>query len=384
MSKRSDHLKDVRRIVVKVGSQVLARGGALSPESFDALSEQIAALVAKGHEVALVTSGAIAAGRYELGLKERPKTIPLKQASAAAGQAVVMREYALRFAKHRLKVAQILLTADDLKNRRRFLNARNTMLTLFELGATVPIINENDTVVVEEIKFGDNDRLSAHVTNLIGADLLVILSDIDGFYNADPNRNPDAKRYEFVDKLTEEHFQQADTTKSDVGIGGMVSKLEAARMAADSGASTVIACGFDKDVLVRILAGEDVGTFIASGKGIGTRKHWIAYSVAPTGDLVIDGGAVRALTKNGKSLLPSGIVEVRGDFGVGEAVRVKTESGEEVARGLVAYGSDDLREIAGKQTTEIEEILGYKYYDEVIHRDDLVITAASRRASEES
>ena len=383
MSDRKKHLQDVRRIVVKVGSQVLTREGALSPESFDALSTQLAALIESGCEVALVSSGAIAAGRFELGLKERPRTIPLKQASAAAGQAVVMREYSKRLADRSLKVAQILLTADDLKNRRRFLNARNTLLTLFELGRVLPVINENDTVAVEEIKFGDNDRLSAHVTNLIGADLLVILSDIDGFYDADPNRVESAKRYEFIDQLTQTHFRQADTTKGDVGIGGMVSKLEAARMAALSGAATVIACGFEDNVLGRVLAGENVGTFIAGGQGIGLRKHWIACSVEPTGDLIIDEGAVKALTGNGGSLLPSGIIEVAGNFGVGEAVRVKAVGGAEVARGLVTYTSDDLREIAGHKTSEIEEILGYKYYDEVIHRDDMVITEGHQPICEE-
>ncbi|MCB0221912.1 MAG: glutamate 5-kinase [Chrysiogenetes bacterium] len=383
MSDRKKHLKDVRRIVVKVGSQVLAREGALSPESFDALSAQLSALIKAGHQVALVSSGAIAAGRFELGLKERPRTIPLKQASAAAGQAVVMREYSKRLADHSLKVAQILLTADDLKNRRRFLNARNTLLTLFELGGVLPVINENDTVAVEEIKFGDNDRLSAHVTNLIGADLLVILSDIDGFYDADPNRVEGARRYEFIDQLTQVHFRQADTTKSDVGIGGMVSKLEAARMAALSGAATVIACGFESDVLGRILAGENIGTFFAGGEGIGLRKHWIACSVEPTGDIIVDEGAVKALTGNGGSLLPSGIIEVLGDFGVGEAVRVKAVGGAEIARGLVTYTSDDLREIAGHKTGEIEEILGYKYYDEVIHRDDMVITKGHQPVCDE-
>lgn len=374
MNDRSKYLEGARRIVVKVGSQVLTRDGTLSPESFDALSEQLAALMEAGHEVALVSSGAIAAGRIELGLSERPRTIPLKQASAAAGQAVVIREYAQRLADHSLKAAQILLTSDDVRNRRRFLNARNTLLTLFELGRVLPIINENDTVAVEEIKFGDNDRLSAHVTNIIEADVLIILSDIDGFYDADPNRVKGAKRYEFIDQLTETHFRQADTTRSDVGIGGMVSKLEAARIAALSGTSTVIACGFEKNVLGRIMAGESIGTFIAGGEGIGRRKHWIAYSGEPMGDVIVDAGAVRALTRNGGSLLPSGIVEVAGDFGVGDAVRVKTEGGEEIARGLVTYTSDDLREIAGRKTAEIESILGYKYYDEVIHRDDLVIT----------
>lgn len=374
MNDRSAYLNNLRRIVIKVGSQVLTRNGDLDEEAFEQLTSQFAALRRKGHEVAVVSSGAIAAGRYKLGLKERPKTIPLKQATAACGQAFLMHNYSKRIHKEGFKAAQVLLTSDDLSNRRRFLNARNTLLTLFEMGNVIPVINENDTVVVEEIKFGDNDRLSALVTNLIEADLLIILSDIDGFYDADPSQKKDAARYSFIGKLTENHYRQAGTTKTDVGTGGMVTKLEAARQAALSGASTVIASGMEKDTILRIVAGEDVGTFIAAGEGIGARKHWIAYSSEPKGDLLIDAGAVTALAERGKSLLPSGIKEVRGHFGIGDPVRCMGPEGKEVARGLVCYSSDDLREIAGRKTSEIEEILGYKYYDEVIHRNDLVVT----------
>jgi glutamate 5-kinase len=244
---------------------------------------------------------------------------------------------------------------------------------LFELDV-IPIVNENDTVVVEEIKLGDNDRLSALVTNLVEASLLIILTDTDGFYDADPRRVPGARRYDVIEQLTDAHLRQAGTTRSDVGLGGMVTKLEAARQAALSGASTVIAAGREARVLERVLDGEPVGTLIAARRGIGTRKHWIAFAAPPGGELVVDAGAAEALTRRGKSLLPSGLREVRGAFGPGESVRVLDPEEREVARGLVCYSAEDLRRIAGRKSSEIETILGYKYYDEVIHRDDLVVT----------
>jgi glutamate 5-kinase len=379
-NRRAPFLSGVRHIVVKVGSQVLTRGeGGLDDAVLDALGTQICGLAERGLEVALVTSGAIAAGRMRLGFKERPRTIPLKQASAAAGQALLMARYAESFARHERAVAQILLTADDLRNRRRFLNARNTLLTLFELGV-VPIINENDTVAVHEIKFGDNDRLSSLVVNLLEADLLVLLTDIDGFYARDPRADPEAARYDFIEELTDEHLGQAGASRSGVGLGGMITKLEAARQAALSGASTVIARGTDPDVLSRILAGEPVGTFIAERPRIGMRKHWIAYTVQPTGELLVDAGAAAALADQKRSLLPAGVREVRGEFGPGEAVRVVGPDGAELARGLVAYGADALRRIAGRRTGEIESILGYKVHDEVIHRDNLAVTWNHRRS----
>jgi len=369
---RAPYLEKVRRLVVKVGSQVLAPGGELDQATVGALCGQILAARKRGLDVVLVTSGAVAAGRGQLRLRERPRTIPLKQAAAAAGQPALLRAYASFLAPAGQEIAQILLTSEDVADRRRFTNARNTMSTLLQLGV-LPVVNENDTVAVDEIKLGDNDRLSALVTNLIEAQLLVLLTDVDGLYSADPRRDAHASRYEFLAELEPSHLSAAGPTSSEVGLGGMVTKLEAARQAALSGASTVIARGAEPRVLERILDGEPVGTWIAAARAIGSRKHWIAYSSAPNGVIVIDDGARRALAEKGKSLLPSGITEVRGDFGRGESVRILDASGVEIGRGLVSYSAVDLRRIAGKKTSEIESILGYKYYDEAVRRDDFVL-----------
>ena len=372
MSRRSTFLQGVRRIVVKVGSQVVAPGGHLDDDVLDQLCEGLLWLRENDHEVVLVTSGAVAAGRRQLGLAQRPRTIPMKQASAAAGQIVILQSYAARLMPRGQAVAQVLLTADDLRDRRRFVNARNTLSTLLALGA-MPIVNENDTVAVEEIKLGDNDRLSSLVANLVEAQLLIVLTDVDGFYDRDPTEDDEALRYEWIETLTEEHFSQAGPTTSTVGLGGMATKLEAARQAAASGTSTVIANGMQPRILQRILDGENVGTWIAGGEGMGTRKHWIAYSSEPKGELVIDGGAADALTRRGKSLLPSGIVGVQGTFQRGEMVRIVSQEGVEIARGLAGYSVADLSRIRGHRSSKIEEILGYKYFDEAVHRDNLAI-----------
>jgi glutamate 5-kinase len=372
MNPRAPYLEKVRRLVVKVGSQVLAPRGELDGGTVAALCEQLLAARRRGLDVVLVSSGAVAAGRAQLGLKRRPRTIPLKQAAAAAGQPTLMRAYASRLEPEGQSIAQILLTAADVTDRRRFLNARNTMSTLLGLGV-LPVVNENDTVAVEEIKLGDNDQLSALVTNLIEAQLLVLLTDVDGFYSADPRHDAHAERHEFLAQLEPAHLRSAGPTTSEVGLGGMVTKLEAARRAALSGASTVIASGGEPRVLERILDGEPVGTWIAAGRAIGARKHWIAYSGEPSGALVVDDGAVRALVERGKSLLPSGVVEVRGGFERGESVRILAPDGGEIGRGLAGYSALDLRRIAGRRSGEIEAILGYKYYDEAVHRDDLVL-----------
>jgi len=369
---RAPHLERVRRVVVKIGSQVLAPHGELDPDTVASLCAQLVAARRRGLDVVLVTSGAVAAGRGKLGWKDRPRTIPAKQAAAAAGQPALLRAYASHLDPAGQAIAQILLTAEDVADRRRFTNARNTVSTLLSLGV-LPIVNENDTVAVDEIKLGDNDQLSALVTNLIEAQLLVLLTDVDGFYSADPRRDPAAVRHVFLPELTPAHLASAGPTTSEVGLGGMVTKLEAARQAALSGASTVIAHGTEARVLERILDGEAVGTWIAAGRAIGARKHWIAYSSAPAGAVVVDDGARRALAERGKSLLPSGIVEVRGDFGRGESVRVLALDGSEVGRGLVSYSAADLRRIAGRRSSEIEAILGYKYYDEAVRRDDFVL-----------
>ena len=372
MSDRKPYLQKVRRLVVKVGSAVLTKDGGLKGDLVESLARQVAKARARGIDVAVVSSGAIAAGRGKLGLKEKPRTIPMKQAAAAAGQSVLMHHYEKAFQGANTRTAQILLTQDDLSDRQRFLNARNTLLTLFELEA-VPVINENDTVAVEEIKFGDNDRLSALVTNLVEANLLLILTDTDGFYDADPRTQKGARRYEFIEHVTDAHLHQAGTTRTDVGLGGMTSKLQAARQATEQGAAVVIAAGGEDRVIERVLDGENLGTFFAPRGGISGRKHWIAYTIPPAGALILDAGACEAVVQKKKSLLPSGIREVQGEFGAGEAVRCLSPEGREVARGLVSYSSEDIRKIAGRKTADIEGVLGYKYYDEIIHRDNLVV-----------
>jgi len=373
MSSRASHLSRVRRLVVKVGSRVIAPGGVLDDQALDDLCDQLLAVRRRGIDVVLVSSGAVAAGRGQLGLKERPRTIPLMQAAAAAGQIALLRSYAGRLVPAGQQVAQLLLTADDISDRRRFTNARNTVSTLLGMGV-VPIVNENDTVAVEEIKLGDNDRLSALVTNLVEAELLVLLSDVDGFYNADPRRVPGARRHGFIAELTREHVQEAGPTTSEVGLGGMVTKLEAARQATLSGSSTVIASGGEERVLERILDGEDIGTWIAARRSIGARKHWIAYSSELAGAVVVDDGALGALRDRGKSLLPSGIVDVRGEFDRGATIRVLALDGSEIGRGQAAYSAADLQRLAGCQSSEIEAVLGYKYFDEAVRRDDFVLT----------
>ncbi len=375
MADRSAFLGCVRRVVVKVGSQVVAPSGYLDEAVLDGLCQGLLALRQRELDVVLVTSGAIAAGSRRLGLTDRPRTIPAKQASAAAGQIVILQSYADRLQPHGQAVAQVLLTADDMRDRRRFINARNTIRELLSLGA-LPIVNENDTVAIDEIKLGDNDRLSALVANLVDAQLLVLLTDVDGFYNSDPSSDPDAELYDFIDSITEVHLAQAGPTRSSVGLGGMQTKLQAARQAASSGASTVIAQGTAERVLERILEGESVGTWIAAGEVLGARKHWIAYSREPGGSLTLDSGAVEALVERGKSLLPSGVTRVEGTFDRGETVRIVDEQGREIGRGLAGYSAADLERIRGRQSDEIESVLGYKYFDEAVHRDNLVILAA--------
>lgn len=321
----------------------------------------------------LVSSGAIAAGIKELNLPEVPKNIPQKQAAAAIGQSHLIWVYEKFFGQRNQKVAQILLTHDDLSNRRRYLNARNTLFTLLRY-RVVPIINENDTVAIEEIQFGDNDTLSALVTNMVEADLLLILSDVDGFYTADPRRDRQASLLSQVDKITPAIEAIAQPSLSLTGRGGMISKIQAAKKAGASGAMTIIANGKHPEIIKRVLAGEEVGTlFLPQKSRLTSRKHWIAYTLKPKGDIVVDDGARDALIRNGKSLLPKGILGIKGKFGPGDAVTCIDAKGQGLARGIVNYSSEELKAIKGCYTTEIEKILGYKFYDEVIHRDNLVL-----------
>lgn len=371
---RKKILAKFKRIVIKIGSRVLtADNGDLDSVFLDSLAQEIARLREKGAEVIVVSSGAIAAGIRELGLRERPRTIPQKQATAAVGQSKLMQAYEEAFSRHDLKVAQVLLTGDDLANRRRFLNARGTLDALLSYGV-VPIINENDTVVVEEIKFGDNDNLSALVTSLVEANLLIIMTDIDGYYDGDPRTNPDARLVSLVPVITKSVERAAAGSGSSIGTGGMATKIAAAKRAGRYGVATLIINGRKAGTLARALAGDEVGTlFLPSEESLKRRKHWIAYTLRPRGRIFVDTGALVALSRNGKSLLPSGVSRVDGDFERGSCVRVCGLDGTEFARGIVGYSRQEIEKIQGCKTSEIERILGYRYEDEVIHRDNLVI-----------
>jgi glutamate 5-kinase len=367
-------LGKAKRIVVKVGSSILASvEKGLHYEVFSHLSKEISDLKRQGYEIVLVSSGAIAAGMEKLGYKTRPQDITRKQATAAVGQTRLMNIYEDYFSRYQQMVAQVLLTHDDLSHRRRFLNARNTLLTLLELGI-IPIINENDTVVVDEIKFGDNDNLSALITNLIGADLLLVLTDIEGLCDSDPKVNPHARCISLVEDIEMDMEGIVGETTSQMSVGGMLSKIQAARKAARFGIPTVVAQGTKEGVLRQILKGKEVGTLILpKGEALSSRKHWIAFNPKPKGDVIVDDGAKKAIVQKGKSLLPSGVTKVRGAFDRGDLVTCLGPRGKEFARGLVNYSASELEKIKGLRSNQIETSLGYKYCDEVIHRDDLVV-----------
>lgn len=369
----SDLFKNTKRIVIKIGSRILTgENGDLNRSWIAALSREVASLKASGHEVIIVSSGAVAAGRMLLG-SEKPGTIPLKQAAAAIGQPRLMREYEEAFSAHDCKVAQILLTREDLADRQRFLNARGTLETLIEYGI-IPIINENDTVAFEEIKFGDNDNLSALVTNLIDAGLLIILTDIDGLFDADPRTNPEARLIPVVRNITREMERAAGGSGSSVGTGGMATKLAAAKKAGKSGAMAIILSGKDPAIIGRIRNGESAGTlFIPPARSLSSRKHWIAFALRSQATIFVDAGATRVLKQEGKSLLPSGVTKVEGSFGRGAAVKICDPYGAEFACGIADYSSNEVMQIMGHKSLEIEDILGYRYGDALIHRDNLVL-----------
>lgn len=371
---REDLLKSVRRAVIKVGSGVLTVEEGLNKRIINELTREICALRDKGIEVILVSSGAIAAGLRKIGMTKRPDSISQKQAVAAVGQSSLMMAYEKAFGRHGQKVAQILITRDDFNNRARYLNARNTIFTLLSW-KILPIINENDTVVFEEIKLGDNDNLSAMVTNLTDAQLLVNLTDLDGLFDKDPREHSDARLIKIVQKVDRKILRYASSIPGFLGTGGMVSKIKAGQKVALGGVPTIIANGAKKRVLTRIFEGKDVGTlFLPHGLNLCSRKRWIAFTRAPKGEIMIDKGAERALLKGGKSLLPSGIKAVKGNFSMGDSVSILSEKGRELAVGMVNYYSADVKKIMGLKSGEIESALGYKHDDEVIHRDNLVIT----------
>lgn len=371
---RKEILKSVKRVVIKIGSGVLTDSDAsLDMSIIGQISRDIAALRRQGIQVVVVSSGAIAAGRSELGLTDKPKTIPHKQAAAAVGQSRLMRAYEEALAPHGLKVAQVLLTGEDLGSRQRFLNARATIDALLGFGI-IPVINENDTVVVDEIKFGDNDNLSALVTNVAEAHLLLILTDIEGFYNADPRNNPDARMIPLIKVITREVERAAGGSGSNLGTGGMATKIAAAKKAAKNGIATIMVCGKSEGIILAAMRGEEVGTlFLPSGERLNRRKHWIAYTRKPSGRVIVDDGARDALRNKGKSLLPSGVVRVEGRFDRGACVRICGEDNIEFARGLSDYSSSEIAKLAGCKSSEIEGMLGFYYGDVIVHRDNLVV-----------
>jgi len=361
-----------RRIVVKIGSSVLTRDGELQSRVFGDISRQVAELFDAGREVVVVSSGAIAIGARELGWRDGGRSIREKQAAAAIGQIGLIEHYRRRFARRGRKVAQVLVTRSGLADHERFINARHTLLELLRIGV-VPLVNENDTVATEEIRFGDNDNLSATVANLIGADLLVILTDVDGLYQSPPGDGAKPVVFDTVERVTAEIERAAGGSTSAFGRGGMTTKLEAAQAAARCGSMTVLCNGRKRDVLLQVAAGKPVGTIFMTGNRLASRKHWLAFTTRTHGELVLDDGAVRAIERGGKSLLPAGIVEVRGKFRVGDPVACVDPTGRAVARGLTAYASDAVERIARRSTREIVQVLGYSNGDEVIHRDDLVL-----------
>lgn len=362
-------LKGVRRIVLKVGSSLLVRPGkGLNRDYLAELASAIAGLIKEGYELLLVSSGAIAAGMERLGMKRRPSSIAELQATAAVGQGFLMHLYNEALSPLGVHVAQVLLTHEDFRDRKRYLNAKNTLMTLLGLGV-LPVINENDSVAIEEIKLGDNDTLAALTAAMVDAELLVIFTDVEGFY-----AGPERKLLTLVEKVDRELEAWALGSGSSVGTGGMVTKLRAASLASRAGIPTIVLGGRRPEVLKAVLEGEVVGTlFLPSPPALKGKRKWIGLNVKPRGVLVVDEGAREALVRRGKSLLPSGIVEVKGEFERGDTVLCVGPDGCEFAKGLVNYSSSEIRQILGKNTKDIAGILGYKYADEVIHRDNLVL-----------
>ena len=370
----SDVLKNARRIVVKVGSSLVTNEGrGVDAEAIGNWCRQMAALAAQGREVVMVSSGAIAEGMKRLGWTSRPKEVHELQAAAAVGQMGLAHIYETKLREHGLGSAQVLLTHADLADRERYLNARSTLLTLLSLNV-IPVINENDTVVNDEIKFGDNDTLGALVANLVEADALVILTDQKGLYSADPRKDPNARFLDVVTAGDPVLEQMAGGAGSSIGKGGMITKVLAAKRAAGSGANTAVAWGRETDVLVRLANGESIGTlFVAGTAKQAARKQWMADHLQLRGTLVVDAGAATKLRDEGKSLLPIGIVEVVGEFHRGDVVAVRDAEGVQVARGLANYSSAEARLIARKPSGEFERLLGYTAEPEMIHRDNMVL-----------
>ncbi len=371
---RKKYVKQIKRIVVKIGTSTLTHStGLLNLNRIEHLVRQAANIHNQDIQISIVSSGAIGAGMGKLGIKKKPKTIPENQAAASVGQGILLHMYEKLFSEYGKTVAQILLTKEDLANRTRFLNARNALFNLFSLNV-IPIINENDAVGIDEIKFGDNDTLAALVTHLIDADMLIILTDIDGLYDSSPVKNSNAKLIKYVDKITDKIKSYAGDPSTKFGTGGMITKIKAAEIAMTSGSSTVIANGSTPDVLNLVLEGKDIGTFFQENKKtLQSRKCWIAYNTKLKGHIIVDNGAKRAIIQNHKSLLPVGIKSTHGSFQKGDVISILDTDNNEFARGITNYESSDIKLIKGKQTSDIKQNLGYKNYDEVVHTNNLVI-----------
>jgi glutamate 5-kinase len=366
-------LRAAARVVVKVGSSLLVEKstGRLHRKWLESLAREIARLRGRGQQVVLVSSGAIALGRRYLGLKPEQRKLEEQQAAAAAGQVVLAHAYQEVLNPHEIKVAQVLLTPEDTESRQRYLNARNTLQTLLDLGV-VPVINENDTVATAEIRYGDNDRLGARVAEMVSADCLVLLSDVDGLYDADPTKNVAATLIPEVREITSEIEALAGASGTEFGSGGMITKVIAARMALSAGCATVIASGKRLRPLAAIESGKPCTWFVSERTPLAARKQWIAGTLKPRGEITIDAGAEKALL-GGRSLLAVGVVAVAGEFERGDAVTVRNGAGRDLARGLVAYGSGEARRIKGRRSEDIERLLGYRGRDELIHRDNLAL-----------
>jgi glutamate 5-kinase len=361
-------------VVVKIGTSVLTNpDGRLDQPRLQALADQVETIRRSGRKVALVSSGAIGAGMGRLGLGQRPTDLRHLQACAAVGQGFLMQAYEECLTQRGTHAAQILLTAGDFDNRKRYLNVRNTILTLFEWDC-LPIINENDTVSVAEIRFGDNDNLAALVTNLLHAPLLILLSVVDGLYSADPTADPSAPLVTTVPKLDDDILQMAGTSRSALGSGGMESKLRAARTATVAGESVIIANGLRPQILDQVFAAEPVGTlFLPQGSTLPSWKRWLGYAARPKGRLIVDAGARHAVQFKGRSLLPIGVAKIAGSFGKGDVVALFDAEGVEFGRGLTNYSAADANRIRGLRTEQIAEVLGFLPYEEVVHRDNLVV-----------
>jgi glutamate 5-kinase len=371
---RKTQLAGVRKILVKVGSAVLTGENGLDLNIIEQLVGDIATLRERGFQVVLVSSGAIASGKHRMGIEGKLKSIPQKQAAAAVGQGRLMRVYSNAFGKHGLFVGQVLLTMSDITDRKRFLNIRNTLFTLMEWGV-ITIINENDTVAVDEIKFGDNDHLAAMVANIIEAHLVINLTSTEGLYDRNPADTKKANLIHIVTEFTPEIEAAATEEATPVGMGGMKSKVQAAKKVTASGIPYIIAPGRRAGVLQEIMDGKETGTlFLPLTEHLNSRKYWIAFTLRSRGRIMIDDGAKEALVLDGKSLLPTGVTQVEGDFVLGDPVTCVDAAGNAIAKGLVNYGAEEIRKIMGLKTAKIEQVLGYKDYDEIIHRDNLAVT----------